>query len=123
MNDFDITRTYLQYTDNLSDNLFFKVRFDVYRTENDQRLGVFLKNSYVDWKCNPSNIFSLGLIGTNSYSTQENTWGNRFIEKSPLDKGKLTNTADFGIGYSHNFSNLNFNIQFLISYDLICNVL
>ena len=76
-------------------------------------MQVFLKNSYVDWKCNLSNIFSLGLIGTNSYSTQENTWGNRFIEKSPLDKGKLTNTADFGIGYSHGFSNMNFNIQIL----------
>ena len=50
MNDFDITRTYFQYTDNVSDNLFFKVRFDVARAEKaaDQKLRVFLKNSYVD---------------------------------------------------------------------------
>ena len=118
MNDFDITRTYFQYTDNLSDNLFFKVRFDVGRlTDNsnpdEQKLRVFLKNSYVDWTCNTSNTLSLGLIGTNSYSIQENTWGNRFIEKSPLDKGQLTNTADFGIGYSRSFSDINLNIQLL----------
>ena len=31
----------------------------------------------------------------------------RFIEKSPLDKAGWTNTADFGIGYSRSFGDIN----------------
>ena len=55
----------------------------------------------------------MGLIGTNTYGVQENTWGYRFIEKSVLDKYKMTNTADFGIGYSQSFGTINVSAQFL----------
>ena len=55
----------------------------------------------------------MGLIGTNTYSVQETTWGYRFVEKSVLDKYNMTNTADFGIGYSHSFGDFNISSQFL----------
>jgi len=112
---FEINRVYFQYTDDLSDDLFLKIRYDVARdgVDADGKFIAYLKNAYVDWSCKNGGLLSLGLIGTNSYGTQENTWGYRFIEKSPLDKDQFTNTADLGIGYSHSFGNLNINVQIL----------
>jgi len=114
-NAFEIDRVYFQYTDDISDDLFLKIRYDVGRegVNADGRFAAYLKNAYVDWSCKNGGLLSLGLIGTNSYGTQENTWGYRFIEKSPLDANKFTNTADLGIGYSHSIGNLNINAQIL----------
>ena len=114
-NAFEINRVYFQYTDDLADDLFLKIRYDVGRegVDADGKFVAYLKNAYVDWSCKNGGLLSLGLIGTNSYGTQENTWGYRFIEKSPLDKYQFTNTADLGIGYSHSFGNLNINAQIL----------
>ena len=112
---FEINRVYFQYTDDLADDLFLKIRYDVSRDgiNGDGKFVAYLKNAYVDWSCKNGGLSSLGLIGTNSYGTQENNWGYRFIEKSPLDKNGFTNTADLGIGYSHSFGNLNINAQIL----------
>ena len=84
---FEINRVYFQYTDNLSDDLFLKIRYDVERESlnKDGKLETYLKNVYVDWKIKDLGKVSLGLIGTNSYDIQEENWGYRFIEKSPLD--------------------------------------
>ena len=118
---FEINRVYFQYTDDLSDDLFLKIRYDVARDgvdatgapTKDGKFVAYLKNAYVDWSCKNGGLLSLGLIGTNSYGVQENTWGYRFIEKSSMDLRKFTNTADLGIGYSHNFGNFNINAQLL----------
>ncbi len=112
---FDVKRAYLQYTDDLSDDLFFKFRLDVGRDSdgNDDKLSAYIKNVYVDWSCKCGGVLSMGLIGTNTYGAQENTWGYRFVEKSLLDRYKMTNTADFGIGYSVDFGNLNVSMQSL----------
>ena len=112
---FEINRVYFQYTDDLADDLFLKIRYDVTRdgVDADGKFVAYLKNAYVDWSCKNGGLLSLGLVGTNSYGTQENTWGYRFIEKSPLDKYQFTNTADLGIGYSHSFGNFNINAQIL----------
>ena len=114
-NAFEIDRVYFQYTDDLSDDLFLKIRYDVSRDgiDGDGKFVAYLKNAYVDWSCKNGGLLSLGLIGTNSYGVQENNWGYRFIEKSPLDANKFTNTADLGIGYSHSFGNVNINAQIL----------
>jgi len=124
---FDIDRTYFQYTNDISDNLFFKLRFDVGRSsdildadsnnenddqfEADSKLIVYLKNVYIDWKCPQGGKLTMGLLGTNSYGVQEKNWGYRFISKSVLDSYGMTKTADFGIGYSHSFGDFNMNIQ------------
>ena len=99
---FDLKRAYLSYSSDVSEELFFKMRFDVGR-HADERLTTFLKNAYVDYKCENGDKLSLGLIGTNSYGVQEKNWGYRFIEKSVVDKYGMTNTADFGVGYSKTF--------------------
>ena len=43
---------------------------------------------------------SMGLIGLNTHAVQEKNWGNRFIEKSAMDKNKYSISADLGIGFS-----------------------
>ena len=125
---FDIDRSYFQYTNDISDDLFFKLRFDVGRSsdilvdqnnnnendeqfEADSKLIVYLKNAYVDWKCPQGGKLTMGLLGTNSYGVQEKNWGYRFISKSVLDLYGMTKTADFGVGYSHSFGDFNMNIQ------------
>jgi len=129
---FDIERAYLSYSTDISDDLFFKIRLDVGRDKDviqviepatptgvdiditmDQKLSAYIKNAYVDWKCEQGGTMSIGLIGTNSYGVQEKNWGYRFVDKSVLDKYKMTNTADFGIGYSHKIGNYNISAQLL----------
>ena len=46
---FDIKRAYFQYTDDISDELFFKIRFDVGRDSDgdDTKLSAYIKNAYV----------------------------------------------------------------------------
>ncbi len=111
---FDIKRAYLSYSNDISEFLFFKIRFDVGRaSESNGKLETYLKNAYIDWKCENGDKFSMGLIGTNSYAVQEKNWGYRFIEKSALDKYGVTNTADFGIEYSKTFGQIKTNFQLL----------
>ena len=110
---FDIKRAYLNYSTDISQDLFFKIRFDVGRNTNDGKLTTYLKNAYIDWKCENGDKLSMGLIGTNSYGVQEKNWGYRFIEKSALDKYGATNTADYGIGYSKTFGQVKASMQLL----------
>ena len=85
---FKLDRVYLQYTDDLSDDLFLNIRYDVKRTDGG-KLDAYIKNAYVDWKCDTGGILSLGMIGTNAYGVQEKTWGYRFIGKSSIDEWAL----------------------------------
>ena len=112
---FDIKRAYFQYTDDISDELFFKIRFDVGRDSDgdDTKLSAYIKNAYVDWSAYNSVLLSLGLISTNTYGVQEKNWGYRFIDKSVFDKYKMTNTADFGIGMAYQTGSLGVSVQLL----------
>ncbi len=53
------------------------------------------------------------MIGLNIHSVQENNWGYRFIEKSAIDKNRLSSSSDVGIGYLHSFVNyLHLSVRF-----------
>ena len=111
---FNISRVYLKYSDNLGDDLTFKLTYDVGRDDDgDTKLSSYLKHAYVDWNYKNIGTISLGLMGTNSYGNQENTWGYRFVAKSPLDQEGWTNTADLGLGYSYTYRDFDVSIQFL----------
>ena len=113
---FNFQRQYFSYGVNVSDDVSFKVIFDVGPTnkgdvvylnkegvlENiseDTRLVAFLKKAQIDHRTSYGKI-SMGLIGMNTYNIQEKNWGYRFIEKSAIDKYKFSSTADLGIGFS-----------------------
>ena len=113
---FNFQRQYFSYGVNVSDDVSFKVIFDVGPTnkgdvvylnkegvlENiseDTRLVAFLKKAQIDYRTSYGKI-SMGLIGMNTYNIQEKNWGYRFIEKSAMDKYGFSSTADLGIGFS-----------------------
>jgi hypothetical protein len=129
---FDMKRVYLKYSNTISDDLSFKLTYDIGRSSDthgslticpdnaedcvdsttDTKLSSYLKHAYINYS-QSFGLVSVGVIGTNSYGAQEKTWGYRFIEKSPLDKAKWTNTADFGIGYAKSFGDINVSAQIL----------
>ena len=109
---FDFKRQYFSYGIEISDEVKFRVVFDVGRTDvgtvlmkdggeksEDTRLVAFLKKAQIDHRTSYGKI-SMGLIGMNTYNIQEKNWGYRFIEKSAIDKYKFSSTADLGIGFS-----------------------
>ena len=118
---FNFQRQYFSYGVNVSDDVSFKVIFDVGPTnkgdvvylnkegvlENiseDTRLVAFLKKAQIDYRKSYGKI-SMGLIGMNTYKIQEKNWGYRFIEKSAMDKYGFSSTADLGIGFSRTLVN------------------
>ena len=120
---FNFERQYFNYDIQMSNEVNFKVVFDVDRTNQvtdslnnnieDTRLAVFLKKAQIDYRCEWFKT-SFGLITTNTYGVQEKNWGFRFIKKSAMDKNKFVKTADLGVGFSKNIINdLNIGIQYL----------
>jgi len=82
---FNFNRQYFSYAVDVSDDIKFKVIFDVGRSAIDSRLNTYLKKAQVDYKISYGKV-SIGLIGMNTYGVQENNWGYRFIEKSAIDQ-------------------------------------
>ena len=100
---FNFQRQYFGYGGDISDQVSFKILFDIGRTNQnegeDTRLVAFLKKAQINYKTSFSK-FDFGLIGMNTYNIQEKNWGYRFIEKSAIDKNGFSSTADLGIGFS-----------------------
>ena len=109
---FNLNRQYFSYAVDMSDDIKFKVIFDVGRSATDSRLNTYLKKAQVNYKTSYANI-SLGLIGMNTYGVQEKNWGYRFIEKSAIDKYEFSATADIGVGFSRLLID-NLNLSLLI---------
>jgi len=108
---FNFNRQYFSYAVDMSDDIKFKVIFDVGRSATDSRLNTYLKKAQVNYKTSYANI-SLGLIGMNTYGVQEKNWGYRFIEKSAIDRYEFSSTADIGVGFSRSLiDNLNMSLQ------------
>jgi hypothetical protein len=125
---FNFERQYFGYGGDISDQVSFKILFDVGRINNkslytwsvkegdslkvteDTRLVTYLKKAQVNYKSSFGK-FNFGLIGMNTYGVQESNWGYRFIEKSALDKYGFSATADIGVGFSRSLiDNLNLSL-------------
>ena len=122
---FNFQRQYFGYGGEVSDQVSYKILFDVGRTNvgafeiekdtsyksEDTRLVVFLKKAQINYKSSFGR-FNFGLIGMNTYAVQESNWGYRFIEKSAIDKNGFSSTADIGVGFSKSLiDNLNLSLQ------------
>ena len=122
---FNFQRQYFGYGGEVSDQVSYKILFDVGRTNvgaaviekdtsyksEDTRLVVFLKKAQINYKSSFGR-FNFGLIGMNTYAVQESNWGYRFIEKSAIDKNVFSSTADIGVGFSKSLiDNLNLSLQ------------
>ena len=124
---FNFQRQYFGYGGEVSDQVSYKILFDVGRTNvgaaviekdttyksEDTRLIAFLKKAQVNYKSSFGK-FNFGLIGMNTYGVQESNWGYRFIEKSAIDKYGFSATADIGVGFSRSLiDNLNLSLLFV----------
>ena len=124
---FNFQRQYFGYGGEVSDQVSYKILFDVGRTNvgaaviekdtsyksEDTRLVVFLKKAQINYKSSFGK-FNFGLIGMNTYGIQESNWGYRFIEQSAIDKNKFSATADIGVGFSRSLiDNLNLSLLFV----------
>ena len=109
--EFNFQRQYFSYTVDISDDIKFKIIFDVGRSGTDSRLNTYLKKAQIDYNTSYGKV-SMGLIGMNTHAVQEKNWGNRFIEKSAMDKNAYSTPADLGIGFSRLLrENLNISLQ------------
>ena len=110
---FNFQRQYFGYGGDVSDQVSFKILFDVGRSDSDTRLTTYLKKAQVNYKSSFGK-FNFGLIGMNTYGVQESNWGYRFIEKSAIDKNGFSATADIGVGFSKSLiDNLNLSLLFV----------
>ena len=110
---FNFQRQYFGYGGDVSDQVSFKILFDVSRSDSDTRLTTYLKKAQVNYKSSFGK-FNFGLIGMNTYAVQESNWGYRFIEKSAIDKYGFSATADIGVGFSRSLiDNLNLSLLFV----------
>ena len=110
---FNFQRQYFGYGGDISDQVSFKILFDVGRSDPDTRLTTYLKKAQVNYKSSFGK-FNFGLIGMNTYGIQESNWGYRFIEQSAIDKNKFSATADIGVGFSRSLiDNLNLSLLFV----------
>ena len=110
---FNFQRQYIGYGGDVSDQVSFKILFDVGRSDSDTRLTTYLKKAQVNYKSSFGR-FNFGLIGMNTYGIQESNWGYRFIEQSAIDKYKFSATADIGVGFSRSLiDNLNLSLLFV----------
>jgi len=95
-NEFNITRTYLDFRKSFAENLSMRVTSDVGRTENDNRLVLYLKHGFLTWNTKPG-IIQIGVHPTNYFGPAKSTWGYRFIEKFSTDRVGFGATADLGV--------------------------
>jgi len=109
---FNFQRQYFGYGGDVSDQVSFKILFDVGRSDSDTRLTTYLKKAQVNYKSSFGK-FNFGLIGMNTYAVQESNWGYRFIGKSAIDKNIFSSTADLGVGFSKSIID-NLNLSLLI---------
>ena len=110
---FNFERQYFGYGGEVSDQVSYKILFDVGRSDTDTRLNTYLKKAQVNY-LSSFGKFNFGLIGMNTYGVQESNWGYRFIEKSAIDKYGFSATADIGVGFSRSLiDNLNLSLLFV----------
>ncbi len=92
---FGLNRVYLTATKKVSENITYKFQADVDYKASPQNM--YIKNAKVDWKTSQGKVV-IGLQGMNMFKIQENTWGNRYIQKTSMDQFKYSSSADMGIG-------------------------
>lgn len=81
-NSFSLSRMYVGAKYFHSDGFTIRYLTDVYQ---NNRIEVFTKYAYVDWKVKDNMNLVMGLQGTNNWSMPEEAWGYRQIMYSPME--------------------------------------
>ena len=101
-NAFNLKRAYLSYTNVVSEDVSYQVTYDMGENSSGGSHTALLKVAMVQWKTSLGNL-TIGMQGMNMFKTTENTWGHRFIEKTPMDIYNYSASTDLGIGLGRSF--------------------
>jgi len=93
---FEIQRAYFGYNYTFNDTFSAKLLFDVGK-DDGSAYTAFLKAAQLNYKATDWLKFSVGMIGLNQFSDQENFWGYRYIFKSFQDEYGFGTSADLGL--------------------------
>lgn len=98
LNNFDVTRAYLNVTGRFAEGLATRVTADVYRNA-DGSTAYRLKYAYAAYTPGGSPLtFKLGLIHTALLDWEEALWDYRMQGTMPMERGGYVSSADFGAG-------------------------
>jgi hypothetical protein len=112
VNNFDVTRAYLNVIGKFSGGLGTRVTADVYRNA-DGSLGYRLKYAYAAYTPENSALtFKLGQIHTPLLDWEEALWDYRMQGTMPLERGGYVSSSDFGVGVDGNWKHDLVNAQF-----------
>lgn len=93
---FDITRAFLGYKYQILPELSAQAIIDGAAGNKDDRLEVYVRNAFLNWKDNKLNA-NVGLIGLLQFSKQEKYWQYRYVLKSFQDLNKMAPSVDLGL--------------------------
>lgn len=93
-------RIYFTYNNSLSDTVKMRLRFEMNSPgdfTSSSTLNAFVKDAYLSIKMGGGTSLVAGIQNPPSFGLEEDTWGWRPLEKTPLDLYKWTSSRDFGI--------------------------
>lgn len=108
-NEFLFKRAYLTISSKLNDDIAYKFQADI-GSGGPTDYSVYLKNANIAWKTDLGK-FTFGMQGMNMFKVQENTWGYRFISKTPMDLAKFSSSADLGVRFDKKIGDLTTNVM------------
>ena len=93
-------RIYFTYDNKLSDSVKMRLRFEMNSPGDfttSSTLNSYVKDAYLSFSLGAGASLVAGIQGPPSFALEEDTWGWRPLEKTPLDLYKWTSSRDFGV--------------------------
>ncbi len=99
-NGFWVRRIYLTFDHKFDDKLSARLRFEANHPGDFQSSGEldpFVKDGWVKYRINDQHAVVAGIQPTPAFSTIEDFWGYRPLEKTPNDLFRINSSRDFGV--------------------------
>jgi len=93
-------RIYFTYDNKLSDTMKMRLRFEMNSPGDfttSSTLDAFVKDAYLSFSFGGGASLVAGIQSPPSFALEEDIWGWRPLEKTPLDLYKWTSSRDFGV--------------------------
>jgi hypothetical protein len=113
-NNFDVTRTFVNFLGHFADGVSTRVTLDVdARKAAANQLSLRLAYGYVSWQPDARGplTWKMGLIHTPWNEYEESMWDYRMQGKSVMDRNGYQSVSDFGAGADGNWHNDQVNMQ------------
>jgi hypothetical protein len=107
-------RIYFTYNNKLSDTVKMRLRLEMNSPgdfTSKKTLVPFVKDAYLSFSLGGGHSLIAGIQGPPSFALEEDVWGWRPLEKTPLDLYKWTSSRDFGVAVKGG-NNLTYHVMF-----------